>query len=73
MDADQSHSPSDIPRLLSMLRIEDDGDAHFVIIWHNIPGGSCDYGGYRKFLSVGENWLTITVAGIPLHEFATSF
>lgn len=73
MDADHSHSPADISRLLSRLCDNDAGDADFVIGSRYMPGGSCDYGGYRKFLSVGGNWLTRTVTGIPLHEFTTSF
>ena len=72
MDADHSHSPADIPRLLSRL-CDDAGEAEFVIGSRYMPGGSCDYGGYRKFLSVGGNWLTRMVTGIPLHEFTTSF
>lgn len=73
MDADHSHSPADIPRLLSRLCADDASAADFVIGSRYMPGGSCDYGGYRKFLSVGGNWLTRTVTGIPLHEFTTSF
>ncbi len=73
MDADHSHSPADIPRLLSRLCGDDAGEADFVIGSRYMPGGSCDYGGYRKLLSVGGNWLTRTVTGIPLHEFTTSF
>jgi dolichol-phosphate mannosyltransferase len=73
MDADHSHSPADIPRLISRLCTEDDGNADFVIGSRYMPGGSCDYGGYRKFLSVGGNWLTRAVTGIPMHEFTTSF
>ena len=72
MDADHSHSPADIPRLLSRL-CDAASEADFVIGSRYMPGGSCDYGGYRKFLSVGGNWLTRTVTGIPLHEFTTSF
>ncbi len=73
MDADHSHSPADIPRLLSTICADDASAVDFVIGSRYMPGGSCDYGGYRKFLSVGGNWLTRAVTGIPLHEFTTSF
>ena len=68
MDADLSHDPADIPRLISKL----DG-VHFVIGSRYAPGGSCDYTGYRKHISVIGNVVARTLTGIPLHEFTTSF
>ncbi len=68
MDADLSHDPADIPRLISKL----DG-VHFVIGSRYTKGGSCDYTGYRKHLSVIGNFVARALTGIPLHEFTTSF
>ena len=69
MDADFSHLPSDIPRLLQAL----DAGADFVIGSRYMPGGVCAYTGYRKFISVMANVLARMLLGIPLHEFTTSF
>jgi len=68
MDADLSHDPADIPRLISKL----DG-VHFVIGSRYAKGGSCDYAGYRKHLSVIGNIVARVLTGIRLHEFTTSF
>lgn len=68
MDADLSHDPADIPRLIAKL-----GGVHFVIGSRYAPGGSCDYAGYRRYLSVIGNLVARTLTGIPLHEFTTSF
>ena len=73
MDADRSHSPFDIPRLIERLSDKDQGACDFVIGSRYMKGGSCDYGGYRKLLSVGGNWLARITTGIPIHEFTTSF
>ena len=68
MDADFSHDPADIPRLVSAL----DG-ADFVIGSRYMPGGSSDYEGYRHIISTSANRLARALLGIPLHEFTTSF
>lgn len=68
MDADLSHDPADIPRLISKL----DG-VHFVIGSRYALGGSCDYEGYRKHISIIGNIVSRILTGIPLHEFTTSF
>jgi len=68
MDADLSHDPADIPRLISKLE-----GVNFVIGSRYALGGSCDYLGYRKHLSVIGNWVARILTGIPLHEFTTSF
>ena len=41
MDADHSHDPNDIPKLVSKL-----DDADFVIGSRYMPGGQSDYGGH---------------------------
>lgn len=68
MDADLSHDPADIPRLLSAL-----DEADFVIGSRYAKGGSSDYVGWRKFLSVSANTLARSSLGVPVHEFTTSF
>lgn len=68
MDADLSHDPSDIPRLIEQLAKND-----FVIGSRYMSGGSCDYSGYRKQLSLIANAAARFLTGISLHEFTTSF
>lgn len=68
MDADLSHDPADIPRILEGLAIGD-----FVIGSRYMPGGSCDYSGYRKQLSLVANSAARLLTGISLHEFTTSY
>ncbi|RAU21809.1 hypothetical protein CU669_10910 [Paramagnetospirillum kuznetsovii] len=68
MDADLSHDPAEIPALLAKL-----ADVDFVIGSRYAPGGSSDYDGYRRFLSVSANTLARRFLGIPTHEFTTSF
>ncbi len=68
MDADLSHDPDDIPRLLDALE-----GADMVVGSRYAKGGGSDYHGYRKFLSVSANTLAHYLLRIPLHEFTTSF
>jgi len=69
MDADLSHAPSDIPRLIDGI----EKGADFVIGSRYMPGGACDYEGYRKQLSVVGNRFARLLLQIPIHEFTTSF
>jgi dolichol-phosphate mannosyltransferase len=68
MDADFSHDPNDIPRLLKAL----DG-VDFVTGSRYMAGGSCNYTGYRRVVSLWANWWARRLLGIPLHEMTTSF
>ena len=63
MDADLSHEPEDIPRLLEAL-----AEADFAIGSRYMPGGGCDYSGYRRFVSVAANVAARLLLRIPLHE-----
>lgn len=73
LDADLSHDPIFIPKLLSEL-VQSDGESiDFVIGSRYILGGGCEYVGYRKLLSAGGNWLSRLMTGINLHEFTTSY
>lgn len=68
MDADFSHDPDDIPRLLQSLEGVD-----FVTGSRYMKGGSCNYTGYRRVISIWANWWARRLLGIPLHEMTTSF
>lgn len=68
LDADFSHDPNDIPRLLKALEGMD-----FVTGSRYMEGGSCNYSGYRRVVSIWANWWARRLLGIPLHEMTTSF
>jgi dolichol-phosphate mannosyltransferase len=68
MDADLSHDPADIPRLVAKL-----AGADFVTGSRYMQGGSCDYSGYRFFVSKAANAAARLLLRLPLHEFTTSF
>lgn len=67
MDADASHDPNDILRILEACKSSD-----FVIGSRYCPGGRCCYTGYRKVLSVSANILFRMVSGFRLSEFTNS-
>jgi dolichol-phosphate mannosyltransferase len=69
MDADFSHNPQDIPRLIQALG----KDAGFVIGSRYGKGGKCDYIGYRKFVSTCANLSSRALLGMPITEYTTSF
>jgi len=69
MDADFSHNPKYIPKLLELLN--DDND--FVIGSRYVEGGSCDYTGWRMVVSRLANFAAQTLLGLKLHESTTSF
>ncbi|HEV2441136.1 MAG TPA: glycosyltransferase family 2 protein [Steroidobacteraceae bacterium] len=62
MDADFSHDPRDVPRLLAEL----ENSADFVIGSRHVRGGSipADWSLLRKLNSVGGNWVARYVAGL---------
>lgn len=68
IDADFSHDPADIPRLLAAL-----AEADFVIGSRYAPGGRCDYTGYRLFVSKAAAVSARLLLRIPLYEFTTSY
>jgi dolichol-phosphate mannosyltransferase len=68
MDADFSHNPDDIPRLLEALEGHD-----FVTGSRYMKGGSCNYSGYRRIISILANGSARRLLGISLHEITTSF
>ena len=67
MDADFSHDPKDLPRLMKKLENND-----FVIGSRWIEGGQIDYGLIRKIFSRTANFLARNVLGINLTENTNS-
>ena len=63
LDADHSHNPSDIPRLIEKL---DNFD--FAIGSRYVSGGSCSYRGYRNFISRLANFVARMLLGILLEN-----
>ena len=68
MDADFSHNPQYMPTLLKLLEEND-----FVTGSRYMPGGHCDYGFIRTFVSKTANHLVRLLLSIPTHETTTSF
>jgi dolichol-phosphate mannosyltransferase len=62
MDADFSHNPADVPRLLAALECS----ADFVIGSRHVKGGSipAEWSLWRKLNSAGGNWVARYVAGL---------
>ena len=62
MDADFSHNPADVPRLLAAL----ESSADFVIGSRHVKGGSipAEWSTWRKLNSAGGNWVARYVAGL---------
>lgn len=62
MDADFSHDPADVPRLLKAL----ESSADFVIGSRHVKGGSipAEWSVWRKLNSAGGNWVARYVAGL---------
>jgi dolichol-phosphate mannosyltransferase len=68
LDADLSHNPSDIPRLIAAL----DAGADVAIGSRFAPGGGLDYRGWRRFLSHSANKLARHLLRLPIAEYTTS-
>jgi dolichol-phosphate mannosyltransferase len=68
LDADFSHDPADVPRLLAAL----DEGAEVVIGSRFAPGGRLDYVGWRLFVSRSASKLARTVLRLPILEYTTS-
>ena len=68
MDADFSHKPSYLPRLIRGLEAND-----FVIGSRYAEGGHCDYGFTRTLISKSANFFAKLLLGLRLHETTTSY
>ncbi len=69
MDGDLSHDPADIPALLNEVMLGSD----IGVGSRYMPGGTCDYTGYRLYISKLGNIAARYSLRIKLHEFTTSF
>ncbi|OUU53371.1 MAG: glycosyltransferase group 2 [Pelagibacteraceae bacterium TMED65] len=68
MDADLSHDPDEIPKILNKL-----DNNSFVIGSRYIKGGKCEMSGFRLVLSIFGNKLIKKVLGLNCNEFTTSY
>jgi dolichol-phosphate mannosyltransferase len=69
MDADFSHNPADIPRLLEAL-----SDADLIIGSRYIEGGRVlNWGWGRRALSFGANWTVRALLGFKVHDATAGF
>lgn len=69
MDADGSHQPEELPRLLTAL-----DDADLVLGSRYVPGGRVvNWPGHRELLSRGGNLYTRLALGIPLRDATGGF
>ena len=68
MDADLSHQPKEIPKIIRLLK-----NSPFVIGSRYIKGGSCQMSLPRLMLSLVGNKIIKLVLGISCNEFTTSY
>jgi dolichol-phosphate mannosyltransferase len=69
MDADGSHEPHDVPRLLDALR-----NADLVIGSRYVPGGAVrNWPLHRRLLSRGGNWYVQAWTGLPVRDATAGF
>ena len=75
MDADGSHQPEQLPRLMAALTSPPDGPgADLAIGARWIKGGSVvNWSPFRKALSVGGNLYARVLLGIPVHDVTAGF
>ena len=70
MDADFSHDPADLPRLVAGI----DGGADLVIGSRYVPGGATpDWPAGRRLISKGGNLYARTMLGIPVRDATAGF
>jgi dolichol-phosphate mannosyltransferase len=71
MDADFSHDPQDLARLLAAVR---DGEADLALGSRYVPGGGVtDWGLVRKIVSRGGSWYARRVLGLPVRDLTGGF
>ncbi|MBO6469397.1 MAG: glycosyltransferase [Pelagibacteraceae bacterium] len=68
MDADFSHPPNLIKEF-----IKKNDEKSFIIGSRYTKGGSCDYVGYRKYISIFGNYVARSLLRIPSYEVTTSY
>lgn len=73
MDADGSHAPEDLPRLLEMLG-PDGASADVVLGSRYVPGGqTVNWPWYREFLSRGANVYAKLALGVGIHDITAGY
>ena len=71
MDADLSHDPADIARLLSAVR---DGGADLALGSRYVPGGEvADWGAIRRLVSRGGSWYARRTLGLEVRDLTGGF
>ncbi len=68
MDADLSHDPAEIPKMIDIL-----DKSSFVIGSRYIKGGKCDMSGHRFILSIMGNRFIKKILNLSCNEFTTSY
>jgi dolichol-phosphate mannosyltransferase len=69
MDADFSHDPADVPRLVAAAH-----DADLVLGSRYVAGGAvADWGVLRRVVSRGGSWYARTVLGLPIRDLTGGF
>jgi dolichol-phosphate mannosyltransferase len=68
LDADLSHDPQDVSRVLALL----DGGADVAFGSRFLPGGRLDYSGWRLFLSRNANRVASLLLHLPITEYTNS-
>ena len=69
MDADLSHDPADVPRLIEAAR-----DADLVLGSRYVDGGAiANWGPVRRFVSAGGSLYARLVLGVPVHDLTGGF
>jgi len=71
MDADGSHDPKDLPRLLGAVR---DGEADLALGSRYVAGGGVeDWGLLRRLVSIGGSWYARLVLGVGIRDLTGGF
>jgi dolichol-phosphate mannosyltransferase len=69
MDADFSHDPADVPRLVAAA-----GDADLVLGSRYVEGGSIpNWGRVRRFISSGGSWYARVLLGVDVRDLTCGF
>jgi dolichol-phosphate mannosyltransferase len=69
MDADFSHDPADLPRLIAAAE-----HAELVLGSRYVPGGKvAEWGLLRRLVSRGGSWYARTVLGVPVRDLTGGF
>jgi dolichol-phosphate mannosyltransferase len=69
MDADFSHDPADLPRLIAAA-----GAADLVLGSRYVPGGGVEnWGALRRILSRGGSWYARVLLGVPVRDLTGGF